>query len=77
MLSHSSAGVWGEDEKGDKNDVVCFRAADFDYSHGCLKFDKMTIRNIQPKQLEGRELHKGDLLIEKSGVVMLHLLEEL
>ena len=67
LLSHSSAGVWGEDEKGDKNDIVCFRAADFDYSHGCLKLDNNTMRNIQPKQLEGRVLHKRDLLIEKSG----------
>ncbi|WP_443964122.1 restriction endonuclease subunit S [Prevotellamassilia timonensis] len=67
LLSHSSAGVWGEDEKGNKNDIVCFRAADFDYSHGCLKLDNNTVRNIQQKQLEGRVLHKRDLLIEKSG----------
>lgn len=67
LLSHSSAGVWGEDEKGNKDDIVCFRAADFDYSHGCLKLDNNTVRNIQPKQLEGRVLHKRDLLIEKSG----------
>lgn len=67
LLSHSSAGVWGEDEKGNKDDIVCFRAADFDYSHGCLKLDNNTVRNIQQKQLEGRVLHKRDLLIEKSG----------
>ena len=58
LLSHSSAAVWGEDEKGNKDDIVCFRAADFDYSHGCLKLDNNTVRNIQPKQLEGRVLHK-------------------
>lgn len=67
LLFHSSAGVWGEDEKGNKDDILCFRAADFDYTHGCLKLDNNTVRNIQPKQLEGRVLHKRDLLIEKSG----------
>ena len=67
LISHSSAGVWGEDEKNDENDIVCFRAADFDYIHGCLRLDKMTIRNIQPEQLRGRTLQHGDLLIEKSG----------
>ena len=67
LLSHSSAGVWGEDEKGNKDDIVCFRAADFDYPHGCLKLDNNTVRNILSKQLEGRVLHKRDLLIEKSG----------
>ena len=67
LLSRSSAGVWGDDEKGDANDIVCFRVADFDYEHGCLSFDKLTYRNIDSKQLEGRTLSLGDLLIEKSG----------
>lgn len=66
-LSNSNAGVWGDDEKGDENDIACFRVADFDYIHGCLRFDKLTYRNIEKKQLENRELHRGDLLIEKSG----------
>lgn len=66
-FSNSNAGVWGDDEKGDSNDIVCFRVADFDYSHGCLRFDNLTFRNIEKKQLQNRELHKGDLLIEKSG----------
>lgn len=67
MLSRSAAGVWGTDAKEDNNDIVCFRIADFDYNHGVLKFDNMTTRNIEPSQLLGRVLSKGDLLIEKSG----------
>ena len=66
-VSRSAAGVWGDDEKGNKNDIICFRIADFNYGERCLSFDKITIRNIDPKQLEGRYLSKGDLLIEKSG----------
>ena len=67
LLSRSAAGVWGDDEKEDENDIVCFRIADFDYGHGFLKFDNITYRNIQKGQLEGRLLSMGDLLIEKSG----------
>lgn len=66
-FSNSNAGVWGSDEQGDENDIACFRVADFDYDHGCLQFGKLTFRNIQKNQLENRTLHKGDLLIEKSG----------
>lgn len=66
-LSRSVAGIWGDDEKGNKDDIVCFRVADFDYSKGCLTFDKLTIRNISAAQLLNRLLHDGDLLIEKSG----------
>ena len=67
LLSRSAAGVWGDDEKEDENDIVCFRIADFDYGHGILKFDNITYRNIQKNQLVGRLLSQGDLLIEKSG----------
>ena len=66
-ILRSAAGVWGDDEKGDENDIVCFRIADFDYDERCLSTEKITIRNIESKQLEGRYLSKGDLLIEKSG----------
>lgn len=66
-LSRSVAGIWGDDEKGNKDDIVCFRVADFDYSKGCLTFDKLTIRNVSAAQLLNRLLHDGDLLIEKSG----------
>lgn len=67
LLSMSSAGVWGEEAKGDENDIICFRMADFDYEHGCLKLDNLTLRNITPYQLKGREFHRGDLMLEKSG----------
>lgn len=66
-LSRSVAGIWGDDEKGNKDDIVCFRVADFDYSKGCLTFDKLTIRNVSAAQLQNRLLHDEDLLIEKSG----------
>lgn len=67
LFSHSNAGVWGEEEKGDENDIACFRVADFDYQKGYLGFDKLTMRNITAKELKGRLLAQGSLLIEKSG----------
>lgn len=67
LCSNSSAGIWGEEEKGDVNDIVCFRVADFDYQRGYLCFEKLTFRNIQPKDLSGRTLTENSLLIEKSG----------
>lgn len=67
LCSNSSAGIWGEEEKGDVNDIVCFRIADFDYQRGYLCFDKLTFRNIQSKDLNGRTLTENSLLIEKSG----------
>ncbi len=67
LFTHSNAGVWGDEENGDENDIACFRVADFDYQRGYLGFDKLTMRNITVKELEGRLLTQGCLLIEKSG----------
>lgn len=67
LFSRSIAGVWGEEEKGNNDDIVCFRVADFDYNRGCLIVDDNTIRNIDGKSLNGRTVKRNDLLIEKSG----------
>ncbi len=67
LLTRSTSGVWGKDEKGDDNDIICFRIADFDYAHGGLKYGNLTLRNIKQAERKGRLLSTGDLLIEKSG----------
>lgn len=66
-LTRSAAGVWGDEEKGNDDDIVCYRIADYDYSRGILDNDSPTIRNIPTKERQGRLLRHGDLLIEKSG----------
>lgn len=66
-LTRSAAGVWGDEEKGNEDDIVCYRIADYDYSKGVLDNDNPTVRNIPAKDRQGRLLKKGDLLIEKSG----------
>jgi type I restriction enzyme S subunit len=67
VITTAINGVWGEDAQDDKNDMVCIRVADFDYSKFGISPDNLTLRNIDPSQQLSRALKKGDLLIEKSG----------
>lgn len=60
-------GVWGNEEEGDSNDLVCIRVADFDRNKLIVKNEKLTIRNISDKDYDNRGLKEGDLLLEKSG----------
>jgi len=60
-------GVWGNEEEGDSNDLVCIRVADFDRNKLIVKNDKLTIRNVSDKDYDNRGLKEGDLLLEKSG----------
>lgn len=67
FLSHK-AGAWGEEEKKDGNDRVCLRIADFDYKN--LRFKKhipYTLRSYKSEVVSSLKLHKGEILIEKSG----------
>ena len=59
-------GVWGEEPDGE-NDIACVRVADFDRLRFEVRMTDPTIRSVEPPQRAGRELHPGDLLIEKSG----------
>lgn len=65
FVKFKTSGVWGDDAKGDSNDLPCLRVADFDYDK--FTFKKVeTIRNI-PKNQQWKILKKSDILIEKSG----------
>ena len=61
LFSRSIAGVWGDEEKGNNDDIVCFRVADFDYERGCMNLDDNTIRNIDRKTLKGRTVNRNYL----------------
>ena len=65
IITSSRSGIWGDEEKGDANDIVCYRVADFDYSNLCLKFDNITYRNVLPEQANEKLLSEGDLFLEK------------
>lgn len=59
-------GVWGEEENGDDNDLVCIRVADFEFDKLKVSDSELTIRNILPNQ-QNRILDSGSILLEKSG----------
>ena len=64
--SRTVNGVWGDEPDGE-NDIPCVRVADFDRRGFRVHFVEPTLRAITPSQRAGRELRRGDLLLEKSG----------
>lgn len=66
-IASTASGAWGVDSKNDGLDIVCVRVADFDYSKGLIKEDKLTLRNYEGKLPTDKLLKNGDLLLEKSG----------
>lgn len=67
-INRIDAGNWGSDEKGDANDTICIRIADFDYTGYCIKKgSEYTLRNYPKSIAKKLYLQKGDILLEKSG----------
>lgn len=60
-------GIWGDDPQADQNDIPCVRVADFDRQRLRVELSDPTVRGITEKERRGRLLHRGDLLLEKSG----------
>lgn len=67
ITAFSINGAWGDEPKGDENDLFCIRVADFDYENLGVSADNLTVRNIPAPMQAGRLLDTGDLLVEKSG----------
>jgi len=59
-------GVWGDEPNG-LDDLACVRVADFDRTTNRVDQAEPTLRAISRSQRKGRLLHRGDLLLEKSG----------
>ena len=59
-------GIWGGEPDG-ANDLTCVRVADFDRKRFLVVDKPLTLRAVDKAQRKRRLLHKGDLLIEKSG----------
>jgi type I restriction enzyme, S subunit len=60
-------GVWGSEPLLDGTDVLCVRAADFDRVHLTVELTSAPLRQIPQGQLHEHLLHRGDLVLEKSG----------
>lgn len=59
-------GIWGNEPNGEDG-IVCVRVADFNRLKNSVVDHPPTLRAVEPKFLENRQLETGDLLIEKSG----------
>jgi type I restriction enzyme S subunit len=60
-------GVWGDEARGDSDDVICVRVADFDRVGLRVRLENPTTRNVPEGERSSRALSHGNLLIEKSG----------
>ena len=67
LINYHSDGIWGDEEKGNEDDINCYRIADFDYNKMSIKNVIPTVRNISKDQKAGKQIFNGDLLLEKSG----------
>ncbi len=65
-IARQYPGIWGDEAKGDENDIKCLRVADFDFDHRSFGTVE-TVRNIQPHERARKILRNPSLLIEKSG----------
>lgn len=66
LFSYQSGGVWGDEARGDANDVICVRVADFDFIEFVAHSDDFTFRNV-PDIKQELILDKDSILLEKSG----------
>ncbi len=69
-IASRESGAWGDEPSGESGDVICLRIADFDY--GRFRFNnapesELTKRYYTQDVINRLTLHKGDILIEKSG----------
>lgn len=63
-------GAWGEEPRGNENDIICIRVADFDYDRMTIKKSdnyEYTKRNYTNDTIAKLKLKKNNILIEKSG----------
>lgn len=67
LLMSAKNGVWGAEPRGDGSDTLCIRVADFDRDKLTVIEQPTTYRYVEKKDLQGRTVRTGDLLLEKSG----------
>lgn len=65
-VSGCQNGVWGDEADG-VHDMICVRVADFDRLQFRVLLEEPTVRSIEPRVAQNRQLVRGDLLLEKSG----------
>ena len=66
LLTHTIGGIWGQEVGTDEVDASVIRSTNFT-ADGNPDLSDVAKRSVTRKQLAGRELQQGDILLEKSG----------
>jgi type I restriction enzyme S subunit len=66
-LVRVQAGTWGEEPGVSDVDVFCVRAADFDRVRLRVDSSRLPVRSVDVRTARDLALHRGDIVIEKSG----------
>ena len=67
VITMHFGGCWGEEPKGNVNDVLCITVTDFNFDTLSIKPSAKTIRNYSDEQINKLHLEEGDIIFEKSG----------
>ena len=67
LIESARNGVWGSEPLNDGSDTLCIRVADFNREQLIVIEEPTTYRQIAKKDIKGRIVRSGDLLLEKSG----------
>lgn len=68
LVASLDNGAWGDEPGGeDDNDVLCIRAADFDFNQLRVIADRAPMRSLPAAARRRLGLVRGDIVLEKSG----------
>lgn len=71
VIERQIKGLWGTDFSDEENGVPVIKTNNMSYE-GRIDFGEICYRNIDSESAQANYLHKGDLLVEKSGGTKTH-----
>ncbi|MBM6404621.1 hypothetical protein JQN72_10250 [Phycicoccus sp. CSK15P-2] len=67
LIESVQNGAWGAEADEDAVNVLCVRAADFDFDRLEVDLSRAPVRSIDQRTMSRLELRPGDIVLEKSG----------
>lgn len=71
VIERQIKGLWGTDFADESNGIPVIKTNNMSYE-GCIDYGEICYRNIDAESAKENYLHKGDLLVEKSGGTKTH-----
>lgn len=71
VIEREIKGLWGTDFADESNGIPVIKTNNMSYE-GCIDYGEICYRNIDAESAKENYLHKGDLLVEKSGGTKTH-----